>query len=307
MTANGLIVAFVVAVWLAYFVPLVLRRYDEATTSATLEEGSGRGRVIHRTPEAEEPPVSTDVDSPIDSPLDTMPATSLDSPSSDVDASAVAFPVSSSRQPSRRPTRAAARLAAQRRRRTLFTLVGFLAFMSGLVGFGPVPVVWLSVPAGLIVAWLVACRLQVRSEYGIGRPVSEVIKRPSMAARKREVIRSADDEDTIIVSSPHEDVDPARRHVVEDTPMPVDAFDEKLMIAVPSVTTAGEAVWDPLPVTVPTYVTKPRVGRTVRTIDFTMPGTWTSGHVEAESVELPGRDEAVDRAAVEAPRRAAGE
>ena len=85
-----------------------------------------------------------------------------------------------------------------------------------------------------------------------------------------------------------EDVNPARRHVMESTPLEVDALDEQLVIAAPSVATTGELVWDPLPVTIPTYVTKPRAGRTVRTIDFAQPGAWTSGHVEGEDVELPG-------------------
>ena len=62
-------------------------------------------------------------------------------------------------------------------------------------------------------------------------------------------------------------------------------------------------VVDPLPVTIPTYVTKPRAGRTVRTIDFAQPGAWTSGHVEGEDVELPSRERAAD----DAQRRAANE
>ena len=39
----------------------------------------------------------------------------------------------------------------------------------------------------------------------------------------------------------------------------------------------GGSLWDPLPVTLPTYVTKPKARRTVRTIDLGEPGTWTSG------------------------------
>ena len=43
---TGLIVAFVVAVWAAYFVPLVLRRYDEVTKTSSLEHLSPLSRVI---------------------------------------------------------------------------------------------------------------------------------------------------------------------------------------------------------------------------------------------------------------------
>ena len=53
--ANGLIVACVVAVWAAYFVPLVLRRYDDASTSSSLESLSPLSRVIPRSTRGTEP------------------------------------------------------------------------------------------------------------------------------------------------------------------------------------------------------------------------------------------------------------
>jgi hypothetical protein len=40
----------------------------------------------------------------------------------------------------------------------------------------------------------------------------------------------------------------------------------------------GEGLWDPLPVTLPTYVTAPKATRAVRTIDLSAPGTYSSGH-----------------------------
>ena len=44
------------------------------------------------------------------------------------------------------------------------------------------------------------------------------------------------------------------------------------------------ALWDPLPVTLPTYVTKPAATRrTVRTIDLDATGVWTSGRTDADS------------------------
>ena len=44
------------------------------------------------------------------------------------------------------------------------------------------------------------------------------------------------------------------------------------------------ALWDPVPVTLPTYVTKPAAARrTVRTIDLDSTGVWTSGRTEADS------------------------
>jgi hypothetical protein len=48
-------------------------------------------------------------------------------------------------------------------------------------------------------------------------------------------------------------------------------------------TTEGDSLWDPLPVTLPTYVTKPKARRTVRTIDLGEPGTWTSGRTAQDA------------------------
>jgi hypothetical protein len=263
---TGLIVAFVVAVWAAYFVPLVLRRYDEVAKTSSLEHLSPLSRVIHRR-------VTTVVE-----PVET---TSVVEP---VEAASVVEPVETSR-----PQTRSARIAAPRRRRTLLTLLFLTAVVGALAFARVVPVYSVAAPVALVVAWLVACRVQVRSE------------RPTQAEKERKVDFA--DEETIIVSGQIEDVDPGRKNVMVEVELEADALDEQLVIAVPSVATTGEAVWDPLPVTLPTYVTKPRAGRTVRTIDFAQPGAWTSGHIEGEDVELPGASASDEQA----PRRAAGE
>ncbi|MEO6605117.1 MAG: hypothetical protein ABIN55_05845 [Aeromicrobium sp.] len=243
-SSSGLIIAFVVAVWAAYFVPLALRRYDEASKNASVESTGFLSRVISRPQAAVE---------------ETAPV---------VDAVEVEAETP-------KITSRAAKVAAARRRRTLLTLLFLAAVVGGLAGFAVIPMYAVAAPGGLIVAWLVACRVQVRGELGISRP-----------ARKAEVER----EDTITVSGQFEDINPGRKHVMEDVALEADALDDQIVIAVPSVSTTGEALWDPLPVTLPTYVTKPRAGRTVRTIDFGSAGAWTSGHIEGEDVELPGRE-----------------
>jgi hypothetical protein len=259
---TGLIVAFVVAIWAAYFVPLVLRRYDEASTSSSLETLSPLSRVI--TP-----------------PTSNADETETPEPTPAVDESNAEAHAEPAPTPRPRVTGTAARKAARRRRRTLLTLLAAIGIVGGLVGFRVVPVWSIAIPVGLVLAWLVACRVQVRRERGISS------KRVAKTAKAKTASRH-DDETTVIVSTQAEDVNPSRRHVMESTPLEVDALDEQLVIAAPSVATTGDLVWDPLPVTIPTYVTKPRAGRTVRTIDFAQPGAWTSGHVEGEDVELPG-------------------
>ena len=274
---TGLIVAFVVAVWAAYFVPLVLRRYDDASTSSSLEDLSPLSRVINR-PTADSEEVAT-----------PEPTPAVDEPT-----------------PRPKVTRSAARQAARRRRRTLLTLLAATSIVGGLVGFRVIPIWSIAIPAGLVLAWLVACRVQVRHERGVSTKRVKRVKRFKRSKRstKATSASSADvDESTVIVSGQVEDVNPGRRHVMESTPLESDALDEQLVIAAPSVATTGDLVWDPLPVTVPTYVTKPRAGRTVRTIDFAQPGAWTSGHVEGEDVELPSREAASD----DAQRRAANQ
>ncbi len=54
------------------------------------------------------------------------------------------------------------------------------------------------------------------------------------------------------------------------------------MLAVETLST-DPALWDPVPVTLPTYVSKSAAHRTVRTIDLDATGVWTSGRSEADS------------------------
>jgi len=285
-SSSGLIIAFVVVVWAAYFIPLALRRYDEASKNASVETTGALSRVISRPRTAASTAVVEAAEPEPEAVATSRPARSLDRP--------------------------AARLAAKRRRRTLLTLLLVTAIVGAVAGFGVIPFYSIAAPAALIVAWLVACRVQVRRERGIARVTATPVKAPRVKAPRRKLSlpklsrlpstgsAAADEEDTIIVSGQFEDVDPARKHQMEDVALEADALDDKIVIAVPSISTSGEALWDPLPVTLPTYVTKPRAGRTVRTIDFSQPHTWTSGHIEGEDVELPARhdDDGDERRAV---------
>lgn len=310
MGSSGLIVAFVVALWAAYFVPLVLRRYDEAGKNSSLDQDGPTRRVVEprrAAVAAEERPAPT-VTKKVAPPVTqrTEPATPSTSPRVDRTSPAV-----DAQRP--RVTREAARIAARRRRTVLLTLVAVLAVLTGVTVASLVPVWTPAIGVGLIVAWLVLCRVMVRQERGIARRSSQGRIVRGLRAVPSSVVRvvgwasgrvasdrstavggtAADEEMTIVVSDQVEDLAPERRNVMEtDAPLAADALDEQLQIAVPSVSaTSGEPLWDPLPITVPTYVSKPRAGRTVRTIEFGQPGAWTSGHVEGEQTELPGMDE----------------
>jgi len=297
---TGLIVAFVVTVWAAYFVPLALRRYDEAHDQSALEALSPLSRVIRRAPSAAELAAAADEIDEIE------PAERVES--------------KQARPSSGAPTRASARLAARRRRRVLIALVFANAIVGGLAGpgYALIPLWSIAIPATLLVAWLVACRIQVRHEYGTaaarttGTPTElkpKTLKQTKTSTKSKRGSSASDGEDTVQVflGSNNEDIEPSRRHIMEETPLEADALDEQLVIAVPSAASHGQMVWDPLPVTLPTYVTKPRAGRTVRTIDFDAPGVWTSGHIEGEELELPLADAPGDDSAADAQRRAAGQ
>jgi hypothetical protein len=60
-------------------------------------------------------------------------------------------------------------------------------------------------------------------------------------------------------------------------------LDEERVLAVSVTTADGESLWDPLPVTLPTYVDKPVARRSVRTIDLGSEGVYSAGHDEADS------------------------
>src|SRR5688572_32711632 len=63
-----------------------------------------------------------------------------------------------------RAQREAARRATSRRRRVLGLLLFANAVVAGLAAASMIVWVWQAIPAGLLVAWLIACRLMVKSE-----------------------------------------------------------------------------------------------------------------------------------------------
>lgn len=153
--------------------------------------------------------------------------------------------------------RAATRTATKRRRRVLSVLLLALAGVVAACATGRLGWPYVAIPVALLAVWLVACRLMVKKERAW---------RPAV--------------------------------LVEDDEERVDAPDTEttgLQDAVPAVPPATEeGLWDPVPVTLPTYVSKPPARRTVRTIDLDATGVWTSGRTEADAA-LAREAEAADR------------
>jgi hypothetical protein len=143
------------------------------------------------------------------------------------------------------------RLAALRRRRVLLVL---LAMLSAVIGFCAVHLIpWWSaaIPGGLLLIFVMVARISVR------------VMRARLGSRYRE-IRHGSNESTIFLSRKD---------------FPQTAADAHGRGAKPAASNPG-ALWDPIPVTMPTYVSKPLAPRTVRTIDLSGPAVASSSRHE---------------------------
>jgi hypothetical protein len=145
------------------------------------------------------------------------------------------------------------RLAAARRRRVLLVLMAALSAVIGLCAAHLIPWWSAAIPGGLLLIFIVVARISVRV----------MLRR--LDGRYRE-IRHGNNESTIFLS---------RKDFA------------KSGIATPSARGTAEAaakpgtLWDPIPITMPTYVSKPLAPRTVRTIDLSGPGTPSSARHES--------------------------
>ena len=169
-------------------------------------------------------------------------------------------------------SREAARSAARRRRRVLALLLTTLVAVTATSALGYTPWIATAVPGGLFVAFLVVARLSVRAQHARRvAPVQRSSVEPSSSLEAVETLHEVPSieadlgvEDTVGVSAR------ALAEAVAQGP------------AGPVLDDGG--LWDPLPVTLPTYVTKARARRTVRTIEITSAaGITSSGHDAADS------------------------
>jgi hypothetical protein len=243
MGTTGLIYVAIVAAWAAYLVPMLLKRNDEASARRSAEKySSSEARVLSRATDVQarsryvvRPPGSSpDTASPDDGTEDPSP-------------------------PERYVPNRARRVAAMRRRRVLSILTLSLLSVTVLASFQMLAWWTLSVPATLIVGFVVLTRVQLRRQAR---------ERAAIAAERRARAEA------------HHDRGPA-------TAPPLSP-DQELTIEVklpvtpePAATTRPEprtdGLWDPVPVTLPTYVMKEKApDRTVRTISLSGPEVFSS-------------------------------
>jgi hypothetical protein len=167
------------------------------------------------------------------------------------------------------------RLAASRRRRVL---LGMMAALSVVVGLCAMHLIlWWStaIPGALLMIFLVVARISVR------------IMRRGLDARYRE-IRHGGTESTIFLSlkdfaASGEDADHGSGKAAD-------------------LATRSSTLWDPIPITMPTYVSKPLAPRTVRTIDLSGAEMSSSARHDA-----PVTADAQDSASESSPANPGGE
>jgi len=272
--------------WAFYLIPKALRHSDEAVRTRGVDRFSGSTRVLARR-EA----VGSDARLVVPPPrpaVESRPATT--SP-------AVERSGATAVRPTREQVRrAAARAAARRRRRILAVLFLCVAGTGVAAGLGRAPGWSLVVPAAATALFLVLCRTQVRRDVvpaPVSRGAASAVEEPAGPAADLEVDLATAD---LVVETDH--VEPAPVRVDEHRVTEFDDTEDTMGLSVAALREAVDVsrdagtLWDPLPVTLPTYVTKPKARRTVRTIDLGEPGTWTSGRTP-EDAQLAARSDVV--------------
>jgi len=284
---SGVIYGAIVCVWAAFLVPRALRRYDEASRARSVERFSSAMRVLGRRTEVEQRR-----DSGADGSDPAAPKVTLHKESQ-----LVPEPVP---PPRHRPNPAAARAAAERRQLVLFSLFIATLAVGSLVGFGVVPRWSIAVPLLMIALFLYACRRQVRPDTDAFWAVARY--EASQETPRRGVRVGASSESAA-----------AEPSVVVRTPLEA-AVAEQHVDVVSVRATDGNQLWDPLPVTLPTYVGKPVAHRTIRTIELGEPGAYSAGHLDPDEAAALAEQTAADGESgagsagesADEPRRAVG-
>ncbi|RIQ19461.1 divisome protein SepX/GlpR [Jiangella rhizosphaerae] len=253
MGYSGLIYAAIVAAWAAFLVPRWVRRNEEVERAREADVERGV-RVLSRR--GGRPPQASHG-------AVTLPT----APGAAVSAGQGGSPVPSS------PVDDVFAVAARRRRRMLGMLLVLLVASVALVVLGRAPAWAPFGPGVLLVLFVLVARRAAVAQARRRRAEA----RRAAAQRRRSVAREA----SAVWASPSESEEGATRRLV---------LPDELVEPASSVGEGEE--WSPVPVPLPTYLTKPKATRpAARKIDLSQPGAWTSGRLDpASSIQLPRRD-----------------
>jgi hypothetical protein len=267
---SGVIYAVIVVLWAAVLVPLWLRRHDEVTETRSVDRFQGAMRTLSRRDAGG-----------VDSRAVVVPRRYATR----------ALPDGASAQIS------AVQRAAVRRRQVVLVLAALTLLLLVLARLHKVGL-WTSLlPFVLLLVFLSSVSLGRRRahsrELAARRARAAAVRREHRAAAERTLAQDPTlDLPRATVAEPVRER-PFDQYVVE-TWVPTRAAEPAVAVVDPAFYDAvAERVWDPVPVPLPTYVLAPRAPRSVRVIDLTRPGAWTSGHLDED--ELLAMDDLRDQ------------
>lgn len=250
MDPSALIFVALAVAWAVYLIPKALEHHEEGTRSRSVDAFSDSVRVLaRREPVSRREALLVGGDDPAP-PTRREERRQLRAEKKEArlrrrNARRLAAAARIPSDP--RLRRLAAARAAKRRLRVVTLILAANGVVGVLAAAGLFAAAWTLVPVGVLVAWLVACRLMVRRE----RAELPMIRRTTDAPVAED---DADATQGIPVVAPE-----------------------------PAASSSDPDAWDPVDVPLPTYVSKPVATRTVSTIDLDSTGVWTSGRSEADS------------------------
>jgi hypothetical protein len=273
---SAVIFVVLALAWAVYLIPKALKHHDELASDRLVEGHSDKVRILSRHGKAGQADV---VEVEVEQ-VDTVEKTTAPGRTA----------------PARSMTRASARTAAQRRRRVLGVLLVALAVVWALTWFAYLPIWAPAVPGAMVMLFLVVARMSVRSRSSRNAPaVRRTGGAPDGSAVAPGAPAGAPDGPVAEIPLVSQDLVDL---LAEDT---VGVPRQEIEAALAD----DGSLWDPLPVTLPTYVNKARARRTVRTIELT--GINSSGHDQGDSVLAREAEEATAEPAPEGEsRRVAG-
>ncbi len=257
MDLSALIFVALAVAWAVYLIPKALKHHDDVVRSRSVDRFSNTMRVLARRE-----PVSRK-----NARLVVTPGRATSAPFVTTKHTETVV------EPQPAPTmRESTNRAARRRSRVLGLILLANATVIGVAAFNLISWWYAAIPGGLLLAWLVACRLMVRREQRTWSPRAQRVEVPAV-------------EDEV------------------DSPLELDEDDDAMHNTTQTPAIADPSLWDPMPVTLPTYVTKPAAARrSVRTIDLDSTGVWTSGRTDGDSQIAREADEAARQQRTERKR-----
>jgi hypothetical protein len=187
---------------------------------------------------------------------------------------------------------ARSRLAA-RRRRSMAVLFAVLLITTGMALVGLIPLWSMVIPGLLVLAFVLHLRGQVAQQHALDarrRRQAEVIAERRGRTGGASASRGLDVETVLPVTRPLAagTIGPAFGAAFTTADEIRDDVVEAPAAAVASAEFYDAArdtrSWEPVPVPLPTYVLAPKAPRSVRVIDLTLPGAWTSGYLDEDEL-----------------------